>query len=311
MKIFRPENLLFVFLMLASCLISVFAQAARTAQETELETYIKANYDKREVMIPMRDGVKLFTSIYEPKDKSQKYPIMLDRTPYTVAPYGADKYKTSLGPNGLFAKEGYIFVYQDVRGRWMSEGEFVDVRPETAKPGTKEIDESTDTYDSVDWMIKNIDNNNGRVGVWGISYPGFYTSTAIINSHPAIKAASPQAPVSDWYHGDDMHHNGALFLAQNYDFFAFFRSAEAETRNAGNDDGEKICRRDGRRLQLFQRFGRIERNRRQLRSETRYAHQILGRHDAASQLRRILERAQRAAETQRRESGGDDRRRLV
>ncbi len=247
MKIFRPGNLLFVFLILAVCQISLFAQTARTAQETELGTYIKANYDKREVMIPMRDGVKLFTSIYEPKDKSKKYPIMLDRTPYTVAPYGADKYKTSLGPNGLFAKEGYIFVYQDVRGRWMSEGEFVDVRPETAKPGTKEIDESTDTYDSVDWMIKNINNNNGRVGVWGISYPGFYTSTAIINSHPAIKAASPQAPVSDWYHGDDMHHNGALFLAQNYDFFAFFgqprlkpetpETTTAKRFAAGTDDG--------------------------------------------------------------------------
>ena len=247
MRNFRPGNLLFVFLTLALCQMSLFAQAARTAQETELGTYIKANYDKREVMIPMRDGVKLFTSIYEPKDKSKKYPIMFDRTPYTVAPYGADKYKTSLGPNGLFAKEGYIFVYQDVRGRWMSEGEFVDVRPETAKPGTKEIDESTDTYDSVDWMIKNIDNNNGRVGIWGISYPGFYTSTAIINSHPAIKAASPQAPVSDWFHGDDMHHNGALFLAQNYDFFAFFgqprlkpetpETTTAKRFAAGTDDG--------------------------------------------------------------------------
>ncbi len=222
MKSVRPKNLLFAFLAIALCQISLFAQAARPAQETELGTYIKANYDKREVMIPMRDGVKLFTSIYEPKDKAQKYPMMFDRTPYSVAPYGAGKYKTSLGPNGLFSKEGYIFVYQDVRGRWASEGEYVNVRPENAKPGTKEIDESTDTYDTIDWLVKNVDNNNGRVGMWGISYPGFYTSAGGINSHPALKAISPQAPVSDWFHGDDMHHNGALFLAQNYLFFNFF-----------------------------------------------------------------------------------------
>lgn len=217
-------SIIFVFLIVISS-TAAFSQGQQpqlTQQQQELADYIKNNYTKREVMIPMRDGVKLFTSIYEPKDKSQKYPIMLNRTPYTVAPYGADKFKTSLGPDELFARENYIFVYQDVRGRWMSEGEYMDVRPETARPGTKDIDESTDSYDTVDWLVKNVENNNGRVGVYGISYPGFYTSTAIINSHPAIKAASPQAPVSDWFHGDDMHHNGALFLAQNYDFFAFF-----------------------------------------------------------------------------------------
>ena len=220
---------LFKSFVLAAVLIACafdygFAQPPQnlTAQQVELADYIKNNYTKREVSIPMRDGIKLFTSVYEPKDKSRKYPIMFDRTPYSVAPYGADKMKTSLGPDELFAKEGFIFVYQDVRGRWMSEGEFVDVRPETARAGTKEIDESTDAFDTVDWLIKNLDNNNGRVGVYGISYPGYYTSTAVINSHPAIKAASPQAPVSDWFHGDDMHHNGALFLAQNYNFFDFF-----------------------------------------------------------------------------------------
>ena len=152
---------------------------------------------------------------------------MFDRTPYSVAPYGKDKdgneqFKTSLGPDEFFPREGYIFVYQDVRGRWASEGEFVDVRPETARPGTKDIDESTDTYDTIDWLVKNVPNNNGRVGMWGISYPGFYTSAGAINSHPALKAISPQAPVSDWFHGDDMHHNGALFLAQNYAFFKSF-----------------------------------------------------------------------------------------
>ena len=244
----RLKNLLLVVSIFVFGNIIIVAQAPKMSPEqTELAKYITDNYTKREEMIPMRDGVKLFTSIYEPKDKSQKYPIMFDRTPYTVAPYGADKYKTQLGPNALFAKEGYIFVYQDVRGRWMSEGEFMDVRPEVAAEGKAKIDESTDSYDTVEWMIKNIAGNNGRVGVWGISYPGFYTSTAIINSHPAIKAASPQAPVSDWFHGDDMHHNGALFLAQNYDFFTFFgqprpapespETTKNKRFNAGTADG--------------------------------------------------------------------------
>ncbi len=225
MKFNRLSRLFFVFSLIAFAQVFAYPQAAQTQPQTELAKYITDNYTKREVMIPMRDGVKLFTSIYEPKDKSQKYPMMFDRTPYTVAPYGADKFKTSLGPNGLFAKEGYIFVYQDVRGRWMSEGEFEDVRPEVAAEGKAKIDESTDTYDTIDWLIKNVENNNGRVGMWGISYPGFYTSAGAINSHPALKAASPQAPVSDWFHGDDMHHNGALFLAQNYAFFGNFGQA--------------------------------------------------------------------------------------
>ena len=225
MKIKRIVSYLFV--IFAAFQISVFAQFQMSAQQKELAQYIKDNYTKREVMIPMRDGVKLFTSIYEPKAQTEKYPIMFDRTPYSVAPYGKDKdgneqFKTSLGPDEFFPREGFIFVYQDVRGRWGSEGEFVNVRPETARPGTKDIDESTDTYDTIDWLVKNVPNNNGRVGMWGISYPGFYTSAGAINSHPALKAISPQAPVSDWFHGDDMHHNGALFLAQNYAFFKGF-----------------------------------------------------------------------------------------
>jgi putative CocE/NonD family hydrolase len=209
-----------LFIVLSS--LAAFAQTQLTTQQQELADYIKNNYTKREVMIPVRDGVKLFTSIYEPKDTSQKYPILLDRTPYTVAPYGADKYKTSLGPNELFAREGYIFVYQDVRGRFMSEGEYEDVRPYIPNKTAKQIDETTDTYDTVDWLVRNVANNNGRVGVYGISYPGFYTTMAGIDGHPAVKAISPQAPVSDWFHGDDMHHNGAFLLAQNYNFFDFF-----------------------------------------------------------------------------------------
>ena len=193
-----------------------------TPQQKELADYIKKNYTKSEVMIPMRDGVKLFVCIYEPKDRKQKYPIMFDRTPYSVGPYGLNDYKTSLGPDELFAREGYIFVYGDVRGRYMSQGEYEDVRPYIANKKGNQIDETTDTYDTVDWLIKNVPNNNGRVGVYGISYPGFYTSMAGIDGHPAIKAISPQAPVSDWFHGDDNHHNGALFLSQNFSFFTGF-----------------------------------------------------------------------------------------
>lgn len=219
-------NLFLILSFLFFLLVYAGAQTTTTTPvstvQQELAEYIKKNYTKREVLIPMRDGVKLFTSIYEPKAKTTKYPILLNRTPYNVAPYGEDKYKILIGPNELFAREGYIFAYQDVRGRWKSEGEFINVRPETARPNTQDIDESTDTYDTVEWLVKNLPNNNGSVGMYGISYPGFYSSAGAINSHPALKAVSPQAPVSDWFHGDDMHHNGALFLAQNYNFFTNF-----------------------------------------------------------------------------------------
>ncbi len=224
MKINRLRNLFFVFLTIALCHISLLAQQQQnlTPQQQELTDYIKANYTKREVSIPMRDGVRLFTAIYEPKRKSEKYPILLNRTPYTVAPYGADNLKTSLGPSDLYAREGYIFVYQDVRGRWMSEGEYMDMRPDIANRNKNDIDESTDTYDTVDYLIKNVINNNGRVGIYGISYPGFYTSAGIIDTHPAIKAASPQAPIGDWFIGDDFHHNGALFLPHAFNFYTGF-----------------------------------------------------------------------------------------
>ncbi|HEY8562850.1 MAG TPA: CocE/NonD family hydrolase [Pyrinomonadaceae bacterium] len=209
------------FAVAALILCAIFTLQSQTPPPSELAKYIQENYTKREVMIPMRDGVKLFTAVYEPKDKSQKYPIMFDRTPYTVQPYGADKFKTLLGPSELFTREGYIFVYQDVRGRWMSEGTFENVRPDIDNKTPKDIDESTDAYDTIDWLVKNVANNNGRVGMWGISYPGFYTSAGAIDSHPALRAISPQAPIGDWFKGDDMHHNGALFLGQNFWFFTF------------------------------------------------------------------------------------------
>lgn len=228
-----PVRICILLLFVLSLVSPSTAQTPQQAQ-TELAQYIKANYTKREISIPVRDGVKLFTAIYEPKDRSQKYPILLNRTPYTVAPYGPENFRTQLGPNALFAREGYIFVYQDVRGRWMSEGEFVDVRPDIDNVKPTDIDESTDTYDTIEWLLKNVENNNGKVGTYGISYPGFYTSAGSIDSHPALKACSPQAPVSDWFHGDDMHHNGALFLAQNFAFFTGFGQPRPSPTSSGS-----------------------------------------------------------------------------
>ena len=176
-------------------------------------------------MIPMRDGVKLFTSIYIPKDISAQktYPVLLNRTPYSVAPYGETLFKNSVGPSMLFAREGYIVAYQDVRGKYMSEGDFEAYRPFIAnKKSNKDIDESSDTYDTIEWIIKNIEGNNGKVGSWGISAPGYYTTMTTIEAHPALKAASPQAPVTDWFMGDDRHHNGAFFLMGTFSFLSSY-----------------------------------------------------------------------------------------
>src|SRR6188508_1545301 len=217
----RLKFLFYAFVSIALLHAIGFSQTP-TPTPNELAEYIKANYIKRGVNIPMRDGVKLFTIIYEPKDRTSAYPILLNRTPYSIGPYGSDSFPQSLGPSMLYAREGFIFVNQDVRGRFMSEGEFENVRPDIPNTKPSEIDESTDAYDTIDWLVKNVQNNNGSVGMYGISYPGFYTSAGSIDSHPALKACSPQAPVSDWFHGDDMHHNGALFLAQNFWFFTGF-----------------------------------------------------------------------------------------
>ncbi|HEX6285114.1 MAG TPA: CocE/NonD family hydrolase, partial [Pyrinomonadaceae bacterium] len=208
-------------LVLRSVLICVPLALATLTFPAQSDADVKSLYTKTEQMIPMRDGVKLFTAIYTPKDQSQTYPILLNRTPYSVSPYGPDAYRDALGPSNHFQQEKFIFVYQDVRGKFMSEGEWVEVRPyKPKKSGPKDIDETTDTYDTVEWLIKNIPNNNGRAGMWGISYPGFYTSMGIIDAHPALKAASPQAPIADWFIGDDFHHNGTLFLPHAFNFFA-------------------------------------------------------------------------------------------
>ena len=178
---------------------------------------VRAHYTKYEHYITMRDGKRLFTSIYVPKDASRPYPFLMTRTPYSVGPYGEDQYRPRLGPSESFDRAGYIFVFQDVRGRYLSEGDFIEMRPHIDHPqGKNDVDESTDTYDTVEWLVKNIPNNNGNAGIWGISYPGFFTSASIIDSHPAIKAASPQAPMTDLFRGDDAYHNGAFMLDANF-----------------------------------------------------------------------------------------------
>lgn len=195
-----------------SLLLCLFISNELMARQTD-SAYVRENYTKIERQIPMRDGVKLFTSIYIPKNQTKKYPFLINRTPYTVAPYGEDKYKLSLGNFPAMMREGFIFVYQDVRGRWMSEGTFADIRPQVVgKKSKTAIDESTDTYDTIDWLLKNVKGNNGNAGIYGISYPGFYSTTSLPNAHPALKAVSPQAPVTDWFMGDDFHHRGTLFL---------------------------------------------------------------------------------------------------
>ncbi|HZS05165.1 MAG TPA: CocE/NonD family hydrolase [Blastocatellia bacterium] len=210
-------------LMVAPAMLVISLLHSSRAQNAAPAFDVKAGYAKSEHQIPMRDGKKLYTVVYAPKDTSQKYPILMQRTPYSAGPYGPDRYKPSIGPSPLFAQEGYIIVYQDVRGTFLSEGDFEDVRPHVPnKKTSNDIDESSDTYDTIEWLVKNVPNNNGRVGMWGISYPGFYVATALEDPHPALKAASPQAPIADWFIGDDDHHNGAFFILDSFGFNQFF-----------------------------------------------------------------------------------------
>jgi putative CocE/NonD family hydrolase len=206
------------------CLSLFGASSARGQAQVEGAKAIRERYTKQEQLVGMRDGVKLFTSVYTPRDTSKKYPILLMRTPYSVRPYGLadDRYAGRLGPSADFDAEGYIFVFQDVRGCYMSEGEYENMRGHIDKKTSKnDVDESSDTYDTIEWLLKSMPNHNGRVGQWGISYPGFYSSAGMIDAHPALKAVSPQAPVSDFYF-DDFHHHGAFFLPHAFHFYRFF-----------------------------------------------------------------------------------------
>lgn len=185
--------------------------------------FAKVSFTKIERMIPMRDGTKLFTAIYFPNNATGKFPFLMERTPYSCYPYGEKNHKSQLGPSDLFDNETYIYVFQDVRGRYMSEGKFQEMTPFIKnKRSNKEVDESSDTYDTIEWLLKNINNNNGKVGIYGISYPGFYATASLPGAHPALKAVSPQAPVTDEFEGDDAYHRGAFFLMDNYSFMNDF-----------------------------------------------------------------------------------------
>ncbi len=222
---------LLAFLLLVAC-------GAAKAQTID-SAWMVNNYTKTEVYITMRDGTRLFTSVYAPNDGSEKHPILMKRTPYSCAPYGAanwNKYWSSYQKE--YFKEGYIMVTQDVRGRWMSEGTFMDVRPFNPNKTGKEIDEASDTYDAIDWLVKNVPNNNGNVGVFGISYPGFYSTMAAASAHPALKAVSPQAPVTNWFVGDDFHHNGAFFQMDGFSFYSGFGKPRPQPTTVGPTEFE-------------------------------------------------------------------------
>jgi putative CocE/NonD family hydrolase len=223
-----PRKLLFSLLLFSS----IFSNA----QNDQDSAWIRDNYTKKELYIPMRDGVKLFTAVYLPKDQSEKHPILMNRTPYSCAPYGENNFRGFWnGHWKYYCRENYIMVIQDVRGRWMSEGEFVDVRPFIKdKKTNSDIDEASDTYDAIDWLIKNLSNNNGNVGVTGISYPGFYATMTAASGHPALKAVSPQAPVTEWFLGDDFHHNGAFFQMDGFSFYSGFGKPRPKPTTVGS-----------------------------------------------------------------------------
>lgn len=204
-----------LFLLILFSVASTYAQL-KVETPPEHEQWVRTNYTKHEYMVPMRDGVKLYTQVYTPTFTKEKLPFLMMRTPYKVSPYNSHEYRKKLGPYPEFDKEGFIFVFQNVRGRFLSEGKFVNMRPHT-----KQSSAANDTYDTIEWLLKNIPNHNGKVGTRGISYPGFQAAAGMINSHPALKAVMPQAPIADWY-WDDMHHHGAFALALAYRFFSFF-----------------------------------------------------------------------------------------
>ena len=226
----KKKDLFFsCLLLMLTITVNILAQegsdadlkAGRNRPQSSYEEFLSL-YDKREVMIPMRDGVRLFTSIYEPKDKSVAHPILMNRTPYGSGPYGEKLMDLSRPAWKPYSDAGYIIVFQDVRGKNASEGTFEDLRPFIVdKQGPSAIDEASDTYDTVEWLTHHT-HNNGCVGVFGISYPGFYSTMAGLCGHPAVKAVSPQAPVTDWFRGDDTHHNGALFPLDMFSFEYWF-----------------------------------------------------------------------------------------
>lgn len=191
------------------CLLLVLGLVhASTAIAQDRAKYIQENYSKAEYKIPMRDGILLHTTVYQPKDRSQKFPILMNRTPYSCSPYGEEMAR-SIGPSAYLERDGFIFVKQDVRGRWNSEGGYDNMRPHV--PHAEGISESSDTWDTIEWLLANLEGHSGKVGISGISYPGFYSAAALPEHHPALVASSPQAPIADFFF-DDFHHQGAYTL---------------------------------------------------------------------------------------------------
>ncbi len=218
----------FVLLLIIS---SVSAQTLNPQDSA----WIRDNYTKKEIMIPMRDGIKLFTAVYTPKNNSEAHPILMTRTPYSCAPYGESNFRAFWDNHWrYYMRRNYIIVLQDVRGRWMSEGEFMDVRPFNPNKKGTEFDEASDTYDAIDWLVKNIPGNNKKVGIFGISYPGFYSTMAALSNHPSLVAVSPQAPVTDWFMGDDFHHNGAFFQMDGFSFYSSFGKPRPQPTTVGS-----------------------------------------------------------------------------
>ena len=204
--------------LLASTGLALVASQPGRAQPVD-STWLREHYRKVEARIPMRDGVHLFTSIYVPRDTAvRSFPILMTRTPFSAGPYGALAYRRTLGPSGnpRFARDGYIFVVQDVRGSWMSEGQLVMMTPHREGKAASDVDESTDASDTIAWLLTHVTPNNGRVGLYGISWPGFYTTASCIDAPAAVVACSPQAPITDIWLGDDAFHNGAMMLAANF-----------------------------------------------------------------------------------------------
>ncbi|MFM7102162.1 MAG: CocE/NonD family hydrolase [Verrucomicrobiota bacterium] len=240
---------------LALLLASLPAWAASLVEDPKEDpnaAWMAEHYTKYEHRLPMRDGVKLFTRVYVPKDDTTNYPVLLTRTPYALKPYGVDNYNDPGGSFATLAKDRFILVSQDVRGRYGSEGTFQHVRPFNPAKGPKEADESSDAWDTIDWLVRNVPHNNGRVGLFGISYPGFYTAMGMIDSHPALQAASPQAPITDWFMGDDIRHQGAFFLSNNFNFFWWFEQLSDDPLR---DEGKRFVFNNPDGYDFFLRMG--------------------------------------------------------
>lgn len=241
-----------------SLILILFFIIGKSQNPADADRFVKDNFNKKEFYITMRDGIKLFTAVYIPKDisKKQKYPFLMQRTCYSIAPYGENEYRTKLGPNKYLMNEKYIFVLQDVRGRYMSEGVFTNMTPQVERKTKKEVDESTDTYDTIDWLVKNIKDNNGKVGQYGTSYPGFYTAVGTLAQHPALVASSPQAPISDFWN-DDFLHNGKFMLGYFRTFPVFgVQKTKPEQKAWYSDSMIKSTSEDG--LKFYRELGTLK-----------------------------------------------------